>query len=268
MHSIIIPHRDMLPTLAWTLWSIRQAAKASRITDYEVIVVDACSASPVLVGVDDPHVNVVLCTEPMPVFNKPVLLNRGIDSAQGDVLTFLDADMLVGRKFLRGVGALAACPAIIRLCYRVRQLSKPRWKELAEADNRDKQTRWLFRRYNHFDQRYEAYGTHHHNAPPENDAERCRVFGNSQFSIRREHLIRPDERFTGYGTEDLAWMQSYEKQYGDAYYGHLDGRGDYSLFHIPHEHGWHVLHLPCSCGGAIVGRRGDVKKETLVYQPG
>lgn len=267
LNSILIAHQDMNAHLAWCLWSIRRSAEATGITDYEVLVIDAGSREPP--EAQEPHERMIHYDQAMSVFNKPKLLNVGIDAAEGDVLTFLDADMLVGRNWLSGVLGLRG-PAIIRLCYRVRRLSAYRWLQLQHSTDRDKFTRWLFRRYDHFNLAFEAYGKHDHNAQPTTADERRRVFGNSQFSVTREKLahLRPNEGMAGHGTEDLEFNQQFERHYGDHYRGVLESYPPNCLFHLPHEHtGWKQETLPQCCRMAVVDRDGNRSREDVRYIP-
>jgi len=105
IHSIIIPHRGRERHLAACLWSIEHSRDVCGFARdaLEFLVVDA----------DDPFQSRVSATGIAPwsatflfdpdhpaLFNKPRLLNLGLRHALGDVITFLDADALVGPRFL------------------------------------------------------------------------------------------------------------------------------------------------------------------------
>jgi len=235
-HTIIIPHRDCDATLPLTLWSIRRSAAYCRVENYEVLVVDAGSRNaPELV---DPRERLVEYPEPMPVFGKPALQIAGIEAADHpEVVSFLDADMIVGRRWLLGVDALVRDASITRLCYRVRHLSADRYADLLDHRNPARYLRWLFRRYGHFQLHFEAWGDPFHNALPTTAWQAQRAWGNSQFAVRRDVLadLRPNATMLGPGIEDLDFNRRFQKRFGDAYRGHLDPRPDYSMFHVPHD---------------------------------
>lgn len=233
MNSIIIPHRNRHKYLDVCLWSIARSAEHCGVDDYEVVVVDNGSGFPP--QPDDDRTVVVAVNRPTPWFNKPLCLNLGIRHASGDVLTFLDADAIVGQSFLEGISALAD-PSLTRLCYRVRYVSYDRICEMFLADSCES----LFREYDSFQRAFEGYDD------PENNADGGSVvFGNSQFSVRRETLgdLRFNEDFDGRGFEDLWLIRELWRRDGDAYRAKILTDPDHALLHIKHgyEADWHDI---------------------------
>ena len=241
MNSIIIPHRNRNQYLDVCLWSIAISAKHCGINDYEVVVVD--NGSNTLPKPTDSHVVVVAIDRPTPWFNKPLCLNLGIEHSRGDILTFLDADAIVGKSFLEGSSNLAD-PTLTRLCYRVRYVnaeqiigdcpvySQSPYRDLAIAD--------AFSRYDTLQRAFEGYGD------PENNADGGEpVFGNSQFSITRHLLgdLRFNETFDGRGFEDLWLIREIWRRYGSAYKCKILTDPDHALIHIKHgyEPDWHDI---------------------------
>jgi glycosyltransferase involved in cell wall biosynthesis len=250
MHSILIPHRDRQQHLGLCLWSLGRCTHFldflhKRIDDFEVLVLDNGSQDlPAVMRAAvsaelDGRVSVRVDKDAMPVFNKSRLYNLGIEAAAGDVLTFLDADAIVGRRFLEGAAVLAD-PALTRCCYRVRYLSladAAPLRLLEKAQSRDSGLDALFGRYNAqqdgydvFQLGYEAYGVHDRSVP------NGEPWGNSQFSIRRDALgdLRFDEGFWGHGMEDLDLLMRIEAHCGDRYRGHIWTDGEHALFHQVH----------------------------------
>jgi hypothetical protein len=223
-HSIIIPHRDYNAWLGYCLWSIRRSALICETEDYEVLVVDQGSRLSPFPGSDRVHMMGQPLSEQSPdghrYFNKPRAQNAGIERARGDVISFIDADTLVGGRWMENVKRLDRLGpmALTKLCYRVRYLPCGtlwklgrvligQWEKMA--------TDW-FERYEEFPRSREHYGEADqdpndlrenqgpwdgHDVPAEP------IFGNSQFSIRRDVLgeLRFNEEYAGRGFEDL-WM--------------------------------------------------------------
>lgn len=233
LNSIIIPHRNRNQYLDVCLWSIALSAKHCGISDYEVVVID--NGSNALPKPADTHVVVVAVNRPTPWFNKPLCLNLGIEHSRGDVLTFLDADAIVGKSFLEGISELAD-PTLTRLCYRVRYVYYDDICRMFMPDSCDR----LFRDYDSLQRAFEGYGD------PERNADGGEpVFGNSQFSITRHLLgdLRFNERFDGRGFEDLWLIREIWRRYGSTYKGKILTDPDHALIHVKHgyESDWHDI---------------------------
>jgi hypothetical protein len=250
-HSVLITHRDRHAYLRLCLWSIARSARACGISDYEVVIVDNGSIyPPFFVGAGVPRLHLVVDRSPMPIFNKPALWRLAIDAAAGELLTFLDADALVGRDWMAGLEVLAD-PAIIRLCYRVRYLPATVAAELSPAANptRAKLVDGYFARFDEYPVAYEAYGSSGRpasnvglagfRAPPKKEP-----WGNSQFSVTRAALgdLRPDPAYVGHGFEDLDFLRQFERHYGDSYRGVIHTDAARAMFHLQHDYrnDWHT----------------------------
>ena len=213
--AIIIPYRHRKTAMIRCIESIRAAAG----DDVAVVMVgdsfDSWDLS------DRRHKflwhNIVNDSEP---FNKAKSFNLGIDLSEGDVLTFLDCDMLVGSRFLEGAQRLIDDPGLTILCYRVRNAPS------AAVD-------WT--KYDSYPKVFEAYGDPEHGAA---DPNLRPIFGNSQFSIRREVLgdLRYDEGYVGRGFEDLDMMRQIWCHYGTDYRAEIMTDADHALIHVAHEY--------------------------------
>jgi glycosyltransferase involved in cell wall biosynthesis len=230
MHSIIIPHKNRNANLELCLNSIRVSADACGRFDYEVIIVDA--GSDVTPDCSSKNERLVLFADTPPVtlypgetapFWKPSILNVGMDAAKGDILTFLDADAVVGRRFMDGVKLLDD-HALTRLCYRVRYIDA---RDIATYASRS-----MFDFLTH-PIAYEAYG-----APDTPGIGGTPVFGNSQFSIRRDSLgdLRWDENYIGRGFEDLSFIRDIWRRHGNSYVGKMVTEPDEAMYHITHDY--------------------------------
>ena len=225
-HTIIIPHRDRQLTLGLCLWSIARSAEFCDTDDYEVIVVDNGSTRAVPSGT---NVRLLRDYEYLRYFNKCKLLNMGIEAARGDVITFLDADALVGTHWMGNPDALLLDPSITRLCYRVRCLGPADAERLArEADRAALADAW-FAAYNIHKLAHEGYGKPEHNGPMPGG-----TFGNSQFSMLRETLgdLRYDEAYEGAGFEDLEFIRRVYRTFGYNYKGVVVDDPLRAMFHF------------------------------------
>ena len=218
-HSILIPHRGRQKYLDQCLASIHRSAAACGSPKYETIVIEPP---------DDGS-----------VFNKSILYNRGIAKAHGDVISFIDADMLVGPRWMEGVAKLVEDPRIVRLCYRVRRLSRGRTEELfGKGDDEAAFIQALFHVYDHFELASEAYRAPDRCRPGEAVGWAHEVYGNSQFSITREKLadIRYDERYEGKGREDWEIARQMQRRYGTEYRGFIWTDAEHAMFHVWHDY--------------------------------
>jgi len=237
-HSILITHRNRHAHLHLCLWSIERSAACCRVdpAEWEVVVADNGSRLPPFDDCRD-NVRLIVDRSDMPIFCKPRLWNVAIDAARGRVLTFLDADAIVGRRWIEGIAAFDHDPALIRLCYRVRYLPKDYAARIQHARHRGRFVDGLFDRYADFNMAWEAYGraTTNRFDPTQID----RVFGNSQFSVRRRDLadLRPNEGYVGRGFEDIDFIRQFERRYSDRYRGFLDTDPAAGMFHLQHEKG-------------------------------
>lgn len=233
MHSIVIPHRDRVDHLRLCLEFILQSAVATGCLDFEVVLVDAGMDVPYRLCQGNRLRLVDLPREP--VFNKNRCLNAGIDAAQGDLLTFLDCDMLVGPRFLDAAPSFLDDPSLTRLCYRSGQI--PVGTSHLAGVRDEAVIDWCHRvfaegRYDGLDFRSEFRGA------PDNAAwEGEPVFGNGQYSIRRDVLgdLRFDEEYAGAGYEDLDMIRAIWWRYGDQYRGVMPSDPQMNLLHLKHK---------------------------------
>lgn len=241
-HSIIIPHRNRNRQLFQTLWSIERSARLCSTDDYEVLIVDHRSVQSPLCS---RFARILYDNSPRGLFNKPRAQNIGIEAARGEVLTFLDADMLVGRAWMESE-AYRAPPWITRVCYRVRQLTIAGQEnmitvlglleQLPDNQKHSMLDSW-FEQYDSFTNVFEAYRTPEAGNVNADDWPRPGpVFGNSQFSIRRDVLrdLRFNEQQEGAGFEDL-WLTNQIWQRDKANYeGRILTEPTHALLHISH----------------------------------
>ena len=254
-HSLIIPHKGRAKHLAFCVASIHSSANLCGIPsdDYEILVVgEQCGLSMehFWIPCDDvPPVN-LRPNEPAP-FWKTRYLNMGIAAAEGDVLTFLDADAIVGPHFMENIARLDD-ESLTKLCYRVRYTTAIEWDNYG--------TNWglAFGSYNDLPGcglAFEAYGSAECDHRQQMESEmpvhwspemfkeqaarrgRKRIFGNSQFSITRKKLgdVRPDERYFGRGWEDIDFNKRIAARHGSEYRAEIVTDGQHALFHIRHE---------------------------------
>lgn len=230
--SIIIPCRNWNGYLRHCLWSIERSAEiyGRSAKNYEVIVVDDSSdEAPPL-----PKRGRVLRYSRSEPFNKPRLLNGGIDEAQGDILTFLDADAIVAPRWMEAADRLARFGpmALTKLCYRVRLLPKEYLATLEAATFPAILADEWFAKYDTYPAAFEGY------VDPETDGKdvpgREPVFGNSQFSIARMALgeLRFNEDYAGRGFEDIWLSREIWRHYGKEYRAGIVTDPEHAMFHI------------------------------------
>ncbi len=258
-HSIIIPHRNRHGRLAHCLRSITRSARVTGIKNYEVYVIDLNSKWPPWNCIYPIQITADPISTPDGGFNKCHALNHGLQVARGSTITFLDADAIVGTRWLEGVRHLDEDPSLIRLCYRVRLLNQDQERQLNEAAQ---QGRWeqhvdkAFRKFNlrqdegGLDPAWEAYYQVNLNwfkdpktrrpIPPDCGSH---VFGNSQFSMRRDDIgeLRFDEEnFPRAGHEDLDFIQQVRHKFRDRYKAKILTDAEHGMLHIqsPGEPDW------------------------------
>ena len=234
MHSVIIPHRGRETHLELCLWSLRRSACACGVTDWEPVVVD----DPVPDDSDG--------------FNKARALNLGIERARGDILTILDVDAIVGRRFLEAALCLLDAPKLDRCCYRVRVLPIAEELRIETAVVRTVYVDELFSEYESYPQAMECYGTYcldtRHRPPGNGRGARAwdtavasgKPWGNSQFSITRDKLgdVRYDESI-GLHIEDMDMNMMLQDKFGKAYRSRIFTDAEHAMFHLDHKgHPW------------------------------
>lgn len=100
--SVVVPAHNRLPSLRYCLAALEdQCEVAGAAADYEVIVVDDGSSDGTAEWVRAqrmPHVRLLALGENTGAANAR---NRGAVAAQGDVLAFVDSDVVVSRRFVR-----------------------------------------------------------------------------------------------------------------------------------------------------------------------
>lgn len=235
-HSLLITHRDRELHLKLCLWSIRRSAEACGRTDYEVLVVENGSRKlPDSAIVEESRTRLIVDKRTMPVFNKSALYNAGIAKARGQVLWFLDADALVGSRFLDAADVLLADPTYTKVCFRVMYLDEPLAMQLAMARDRGPHVDRLFADYygGGFTRAYEAWRSADHNAREPGE----QPHGNSQFAISRTKLadLRYDERYEGKGFEDLDFNRRLQRREGLGYKAILRDAPQWNMFHFEHD---------------------------------
>lgn len=236
--SVIIPNSEREEVLKPCVRSILHSAAVCGLglDSFELVV---CQPYEGLDLGEPVQTTLVVDREHPKLFNKPRLLNRGIESSQGSIIAFLDADMLVGPTWLC---ATLRMPPVTRLCYRVRQLRLAQLEgpanvaTVVDAMLRPGWDGWLearFGEYGRYTLGFEARGRPEGGGQPYGT-----LFGNSQWAIRRDVLgdLRFDEAFGGACCEDLDMLDAIACRYGAAYTAALaDGRD--ALLHVWHE-GW------------------------------
>ncbi|SBO42341.1 glycosyltransferase family 2 protein [Cyanobium sp. NIES-981] len=100
--SVVIPTYNRLPILRQCLLALEQQDLAGVAEGYEVVVVDDGSSDDTVAWLAAhrqqlPHVSLVLQEHGGPAEGR----NRGVDQARGDVIVFIDSDLVVTPSFLR-----------------------------------------------------------------------------------------------------------------------------------------------------------------------
>jgi glycosyltransferase involved in cell wall biosynthesis len=100
--SVVIPTYNRLPILRQCLEALEQQDLAGAAEGYEVVVVDDGSTDDTVAWLQShqdgyPHVRLVLQDHGGPARGR----NRGVDHARGDVIVFIDSDLVVTPSFLR-----------------------------------------------------------------------------------------------------------------------------------------------------------------------
>jgi glycosyltransferase involved in cell wall biosynthesis len=229
--SVLIPHRDRNKHLGLCLWALNRSARLLGISQWEAVVIDCGSRT--LPQCHGPNIQVIQDRNAPKEFNKSRAYNLGIEAARGDVLTFLDADAVVGRQFMKGMECLADS-ALDRCCYRVRYLPKEEAGRMEPMRGRDAYVDRLFANYDDYRIGLEAYGSFHQDIRqhPKIGGE---PWGNSQFSITRKNLgdIRYDEKI-GWGIEDVDMNMMLQAKFGPDYRALIFTDEKHAMFHLEH----------------------------------
>ena len=99
--SVVIPTYNRLPILRTCLRALEQQEVAAPISDYEVVVVDDGSSDETVAWLHQhsahlPHVRLIQQEHGGPAEGR----NRGVHAARGDVIVFIDSDLVVTPTFL------------------------------------------------------------------------------------------------------------------------------------------------------------------------
>ena len=99
--SVVIPTYNRLPILQKCLQALEQQRLEAPISAYEVVLVDDGSTDATVNWLQEhaeafPHVRLVLQDHGGPAEGR----NRGVDHARGDVIVFIDSDLVVTDSFL------------------------------------------------------------------------------------------------------------------------------------------------------------------------
>jgi glycosyltransferase involved in cell wall biosynthesis len=229
VHSIIIPHRNREPYLRACLASLAHSAAVLDLVDeFEIVVVHAGLRLELPGATPWPPLRIVYEPREMPVFNKSALLNLGITASRGRILTFLDADAIVGPRFLE-TAMLTDWSAVHRVCYRVRYIEHEASRRIIDGLEAPD--------FAAFDRHRLAYeGWNHPNHRAEGQHAKGEPWGNSQFSIHRQRLgdLRYDEDYIGRGFEDLDLLARMHRAWGDAYRGLMITDAEHAIYHLTH----------------------------------
>ena len=101
--SVVIPTYDRLPILRQCLMALERQQLAVPLTGYEVVVVDDGSTDATVAWIEAeqargglPHVRLICQDHGGPARGR----NRGVEAACGDVVVFIDSDLVVTDSFL------------------------------------------------------------------------------------------------------------------------------------------------------------------------
>ncbi|MFM6195201.1 MAG: glycosyltransferase family 2 protein [Planktothrix sp.] len=100
--SVVIPTYNRLAILQQCLQALEQQQSHHPITDYEVVVVDDGSTDGTLIWLEEnrlklPHVRVLCQSHQGPAAAR----NLGVEEAKGDIIIFIDSDLVVTETFLQ-----------------------------------------------------------------------------------------------------------------------------------------------------------------------
>ncbi|MEB3234251.1 MAG: glycosyltransferase family A protein [Cyanobacteriota bacterium] len=100
--SVVIPTYNRLPILQKCLRALEQQQLAAPLSGYEVVLVDDGSTDDTVAWVqghaaDLPHVRLICQDHGGPAEGR----NRGVQAASGDVIVFIDSDLVVTDSFLQ-----------------------------------------------------------------------------------------------------------------------------------------------------------------------
>jgi glycosyltransferase involved in cell wall biosynthesis len=101
--SVVIPTYNRLPILRQCLQALEQQQRAEPIEGYEVVVVDDGSTDETVAWIEQAsgagalnHVRLIQQEHGGPALGR----NRGVEAARGDVIVFIDSDLVVTPTFL------------------------------------------------------------------------------------------------------------------------------------------------------------------------
>jgi glycosyltransferase involved in cell wall biosynthesis len=99
--SVVIPTYNRLPILQKCLLALEQQRVAEPISRYEVVLVDDGSTDATVAWLAEqaealPHVRLIRQDHGGPALGR----NRGVEAARGDVIVFIDSDLIVTEGFL------------------------------------------------------------------------------------------------------------------------------------------------------------------------
>ena len=230
-HAILIPHRNRARFLRLCLVSIERSLAITRADNFTAYVIepDAGHTEPRVSFEPWPWVKHIAVPGEMPIFNKSLLLNVGIERAVdygAHTATILDADAHVGPRWLE---CLDHCSLYERLVYRVRYILESRMGELEGENWRD-----VFAKYDELQLGYEAYQW-----PLDGHFRPWLLpWGNSQMTVRTDVLrdLRFDEGYVGRGYEDLDFsrrlrIQQSRRGYDSAF---IFTHASHALIHVRH----------------------------------